>query len=227
MKNILDLVIGEYSLLKHPFYQAWQKGELSKEDLKVYAKEYYHLESAFPRFLSRIHSSMENPEARVEVLKNLMSEEGEAKTHRQMWAQFAKGLEVSDEELLSHKASPQTQDSVNEIMNLCSKDWKSGLAALYAYESQQPQIAATKCTGLIQHYGFKPDSDGVEFFRVHEEADVWHSDAEARLLGAHASDRNQILDAAQKSARALWNFLDGVSHQIGLKCETEMACSLN
>ena len=28
------------SLLKHPFYQAWQEGKLTKEELKVYAAQY-------------------------------------------------------------------------------------------------------------------------------------------------------------------------------------------
>ena len=40
----IDEVISSKSLLKHPFYQSWSKGELPKESLKQYAKEYFHFE---------------------------------------------------------------------------------------------------------------------------------------------------------------------------------------
>jgi pyrroloquinoline-quinone synthase len=37
----LDALIEEYHLLKHPFYQAWTKGTLSREALQLYAEQYY------------------------------------------------------------------------------------------------------------------------------------------------------------------------------------------
>ena len=33
----LNSLSAELSLLKHPFYQAWTEGKLSKESLKLYA----------------------------------------------------------------------------------------------------------------------------------------------------------------------------------------------
>ena len=42
--------IAQYDLLKHPFYQAWSAGELTKEDLKFYAEQYYHQVSEFPTY---------------------------------------------------------------------------------------------------------------------------------------------------------------------------------
>jgi len=34
--------VAPYNLLQHPFYQAWSKGELTREDLREYAAEYWH-----------------------------------------------------------------------------------------------------------------------------------------------------------------------------------------
>jgi pyrroloquinoline-quinone synthase len=34
----LDALIQEHHLLKHPFYEAWAEGKLSKESLQLYAE---------------------------------------------------------------------------------------------------------------------------------------------------------------------------------------------
>ena len=49
----LNEVIAEYDLLKHTFYQAWSKGELSQAVLQQYARQYYYQVQSFPRFISR------------------------------------------------------------------------------------------------------------------------------------------------------------------------------
>ncbi|PIP84260.1 MAG: dehydrogenase, partial [Elusimicrobia bacterium CG22_combo_CG10-13_8_21_14_all_63_91] len=71
----IDAAVAEKDLLSHPFYQAWSAGELTAEDLKFYAKQYYHLERNFPRLLSRVHSNCELPETRLALLENLIDEE--------------------------------------------------------------------------------------------------------------------------------------------------------
>ena len=38
----VDRMIEERSLLKHPFYQAWQRGDLSLDTLRSYAQYYQH-----------------------------------------------------------------------------------------------------------------------------------------------------------------------------------------
>src|SRR5579863_3949678 len=71
----IEKIIGEYDLLKHPFYQAWTAGELKAEDLRRYAADYYHQVSAFPTYLSALHSRLPDGELRRAVLRNLCEEE--------------------------------------------------------------------------------------------------------------------------------------------------------
>ena len=47
----IDAAIAEKNLLKHPFYQDWQAGKLSRESLQLYAAQYYRHVEAFPRHL--------------------------------------------------------------------------------------------------------------------------------------------------------------------------------
>ena len=86
------------------------------------------------------------------------------------------------------------------------------VAALYAYESQIPDVSRVKREGLKIFYGIN-DERAVSFFTVHEEADLAHRETERRILANNATDaatRRLVLDAAQGSAKALLTFLDGV-----------------
>src|ERR1700726_5342931 len=68
--------VAPFNLLQHPFYQAWSKGELTREDLREYAAEYWHHVSAFPTYLSALHSRLDDTSLRRTVLENLIDEEG-------------------------------------------------------------------------------------------------------------------------------------------------------
>ena len=48
----LNKQLDEFHLLKHPFYVAWNNGELNQEILKDYAEQYYQHIKAFPRYIS-------------------------------------------------------------------------------------------------------------------------------------------------------------------------------
>jgi len=50
----IDRIIEERSLLKHPFYQAWSDGKLTRESLAGYSKEYYQLVKAVPIFMAQL-----------------------------------------------------------------------------------------------------------------------------------------------------------------------------
>jgi pyrroloquinoline-quinone synthase len=70
-----DLEIAKYDLLKHPYSQAWTAGELTKEDLKFYAEQYYHQFSQFPAYLTALHSRLPEGAMRRDVLANAYEEE--------------------------------------------------------------------------------------------------------------------------------------------------------
>src|SRR5258708_40379901 len=90
----LDSTISERSLLKHPFYQAWTAGTLSRERLQNYAVEYYPHVAAFPRYLSAIHSRCADIATRQAILENLVEEEHGAENHPELGLGFAKQMVV-------------------------------------------------------------------------------------------------------------------------------------
>ena len=60
----LETRIAKYDLLCHPFYKAWSAGELTKEDLRAYAQDYYHHVKAFPTYLAELAVRLDECELR-------------------------------------------------------------------------------------------------------------------------------------------------------------------
>lgn len=211
--NLREAVM-EYSMLKHPFYVAWTEGKLSQEVLAEYARQYYAHVRAFPTYVSAVHSRCEDLVIRQQLLENLIEEERGAENHPELWLRFAEALGVTRDDVLAAELLPSTRASVRDLRSLTQReDYREGLAALLAYESQIPQVSKTKREGLKSFYGIE-DERAVSFFRVHETVDLLHQDVEMRILeeGCRSeADQTRAIAAARNAAKALWNFLDGVS----------------
>ena len=151
----IDNDIAEKHLLKHPFYLAWTRGELSKEALTDYSQQYYHHVAAFPTYLSAVHASCDDQGTRKQLLNNLIDEEAGSPNHPELWKKFAGSLGVEEAELAQTEKRPETENLINTFRSVCKqRSTAEGLAALYAYESQIPSICESKIDGLKKHYGF-------------------------------------------------------------------------
>lgn len=216
----IDAQIESKHLLKHDFYQAWSRGELSIECLREYAKEYYHHVKAFPTYISALHAHTENPETRKILLANLVEEEAGSPNHPELWKMFALELGVTEEELAQHQPNAEIASLIASFRKLCSQgSVAEGIAALYAYESQIPPICISKIDGLKKHYGMK-NPKGWEYFRVHIAADEQHAADERQLLQTYvpSSDKEAIFKATDMILNKLWDFLTGLCHRYQIAC---------
>ena len=213
VSTAIDSKVVERAMLKHPFYQAWTEGRLPLDTLRDYARQYFHHVEAFPRAVSAVHSACEDREGRRMLAENLAEEEGlEAgkQDHASLWLMFACGLGENETAVRAQALNPETQALIDTFRKLSRRSYASGLGALYAYESQFPGVASAKIEGLIDRYGIE-DEETLRFFRVHESADVEHSDVCRGLLDRLPEDqRDEAIGAGEELAGALWNFLSGV-----------------
>ena len=216
----IDNDIAEKHLLNHPFYLAWVRGELSKEALTDYAKQYYHHVAAFPTYLSAVHAKCDDQPTRKQILSNLIDEEAGSPNHPELWKRFASALGVDDVDLAKMEKQSETKDLIDTFRSVCSSgSTTEGLAALYAYESQIPAICESKIDGLKRHYGFN-DPKHYEYFSVHIEADREHSAAERKMLSAKIDDGNfeNVKASVNRVLDALWEMLSGVCRRHAIAC---------
>mgnify|MGYP001184258712 FL=1 len=209
----VDQKIQDMHLLNHSFYQSWNEGSLSLETIREYSSQYFKHVSAFPRYLSAIHSNCDHIGTRKILLENLNDEEMGPEDHPELWMRFAEGMGNTRDEVKNAVLMEETEELVNTFNQLSrSEDYLKGLAALYCYESMQPEISKTKKEGLQNIYGIK-DEETLKFFTVHMQADEWHREVIRNLLVelCNSKDKKEdVLDAVDSALGALNNFLSGM-----------------
>lgn len=218
----LDARIGKYDLLCHAFYKAWSAGQLTRNDLREYAQDYYHHVEAFPSYLAALGMRLEEGELRRAVLANMCDEKGvdrrpgrDAVPHSELWLDFAEGM-GSSRDLKWHRPVPEIRQLVKHFQQVASESSpEDALAAFYTYESQVPRIAKEKELGLRRMYG--ADDKTCGYFSLHATADVYHSrvwrNQLEKRIAAHPEAADAALDAAENAARMLWQALDGIEER--------------
>jgi pyrroloquinoline-quinone synthase len=186
--NEIEAARLRWDVLNHPFYTRWSEGTLSREELAAYAGQYRHAVVA-----------LAEASARAELGEHAEEEAA----HVALWDDFtrAAGGDVDAE------ATVET--------HTCARAWAGQgrsraehLVALYAIESAQPAISATKRDGLLRHYGYE-SGPATAYFDVHVERDVEHA-AEGRELIAQLGHDASLASEAEAVLRANWELLDGV-----------------
>jgi len=192
----LESARARWNVLEHSFYRRWSAGELSREQLAVYAGEYRHAVQALADGLSRAARGAD---------PSIAEHAAEEAEHVALWDQFADAV------------GGDTVREPNAETRACVDSWTAGrdtlegLVAAYAIESGQPEISKTKLEGLTRHYGLE-EGPATEYFTVHAERDHEHAAAtrdliEERLAGA---DHERLLEIAEGALRGNWLLLDGV-----------------
>jgi len=215
----LNKKLDKYHLLNHPFYKSWNDGKLTREIIKDYAEQYYQHVKAFPRYISATHSLCEDIEKRRILLENLQDEENINGDHPKLWKDFAFAVGSKNNEIESVKEEKFTTELIENFFKNGRASYAEGLASLYTYERQIPEIAETKIRGLKNHYGVT-SKEGLKFFEVHKAADVYHREACEKLLdGLSQEEQDKAERSALSTAKYLWNFLTGmaVKHNIPMQ----------
>ena len=187
-----DAICRRCDVLRHPFYERWSRGELSRQDLGHYAGQYRHAVVALADASAHAADDQHADEERG---------------HIALWDQFLASYGGDRD------AAPAPETAA------CAAAWAdpdrdrvATLGALYAIESSQPAISETKRVGLVAHYGAAPDSDATRYFDVHAVLDREHAEQDRReLAGAlRAADQERLLAEIERVLTANWRLLDGV-----------------
>lgn len=218
----LDARIAKYDLLCHPFYKAWATGELTREDLQDYARDYYHQVEAFPAYLAELSARLEDGELRRAVLANMSDENGmedisgqPSAPHSDLWLDFVEGMGAA-RDMRAHQPLAEVRNLI-EFFHQTAQEGSptEALAAFYAYESQVPRVAQEKSRGLREMYGASEKACG--YFTLHATADIHHSKVWRRQLGkclaTNPSLAEKALASGERTAIALWQALNGIDRR--------------
>jgi pyrroloquinoline-quinone synthase len=198
----IDSEIERKSLLKHAFYQMWSEGKLTVDHLQGYSREYFQLVKAVPSFVQNIAASNTDASLKAGIDGN-MKEEAE---HVEPWARFAGALGVSQNDLATYAGAAKTNEAVEMMMRLSKLSFEEAVAAMYAFEAELPKISRSKIDGLVKFYGMT-GSDALNYFQIHEEADVRHAQVWRDILARLPADKREAAFAAAAQSLVAQNLL--------------------
>ncbi|HEX5449607.1 MAG TPA: iron-containing redox enzyme family protein [Gaiellaceae bacterium] len=198
MTNLIERLDAErerHHTLRHPFYLQWSAGELTREQLAVYAGQYRHAVVALAELAARDGDA---EHAREEA------------AHIELWDEFVDGIGGTRDE-----PTTETQAFVDALRAAESPAQVN--AVLYAIESMQPAVSQSKLDGLRTHYGFAGDDPATAYFRVHSTLDDEHARQAAERLSVFensGADATGAAECATAALRANLELLTGVEQLI-------------
>ena len=108
----------------HSLWLDLADGKLSREQLKLFAVQFFLQVREFPRAVSAVHSACDDRDGRRMLAENLAEEEGvEAgkQDHASLWLMFACGLGEDEETVRSQRLNAETEALIDTFRRLSRK----------------------------------------------------------------------------------------------------------
>ena len=186
----IDAARERWNVLEHPFYTRWSCGELTRDELAHYAREYRH---AVVALADTAKKTGHEEHAREEA------------EHVALWDEFAAAFGAETD----RKPDPETAECV--VAWTAPENRREALAVMYAIEAGQPAVSQAKLDGLGEHYGVASDEPGAAYFALHSERDHEHAAESRRELElVDDGDVDRLVEVAEAALRGNWTLLDGV-----------------
>lgn len=175
-------------LLDHPFYRAWTKGEITRDQLGAYHRSYAEFIRQVPVYWERVVLAFDE---QAPGGREIVAEE---RSHIALWEEWGEDFPATG-------TAPGMSDVCREFDRLTPSQL---LGALHAFEVQQPEVARTKRDGLLRFYGFRGEQ--LRYFDEHEN-EAKHIAFGSRMAETFA-DRKEFEAGFARGAEVVYHSLD-------------------
>ncbi|MEC3919191.1 TenA family transcriptional regulator [Nocardia sp. CDC160] len=187
----IDRIIDESGYVKHSFTRSLLGGDISSDGLRDWAVQKYFQTYEQNRGFSAIHSISPYEDVRQWQIGQLIAEETTLEdgsdAHYRLMARFARAIGAQDADFDRNRMAPQVGRFIDYLMSVCrDRHFVYGLLAFYVNERQTPAAAQKMFDHLTNTLGIS-DHD-AEWFSVHGEVDVHHSEGARRLIAKYATE---------------------------------------
>ncbi len=204
---------------RHPWTEAWARGELTRVQLGAWAVEHYHFTHDLYAFIGRILASCDVAEARAMEMENISEEEEPTDPHNHQLLDFVEACGIDSRKAIARPPIPATRALRDWLFVLCDRrSWQEAVAGLHiGLESQLPAICDRVVPTLRDHYKF--DERAIRFFVTHQTADIEHGGRAVSAVERFTPDglRPRVLQAIDEATERRWFYFDGVyvKHVLG------------
>ncbi|MEX2598464.1 MAG: hypothetical protein WD533_02295 [Dehalococcoidia bacterium] len=192
-----------------PFLQALYKGELSKEDLRLWVKDLYtYWDNTIVYSTGAIFNKNNDEPLRTHILRRMVDIEGEVTVqdlagsttpaYEELWLRFGEGLGLSREEITSAQPFSRTHFAMSTLRTFARYwdwTWLDGIAVFYAEDLHWQAYFPKAAEALKNHYSL--DGSVLEFFDVVAGDAASHIPWEEEALAYWACTTERQLTAAR------------------------------
>lgn len=222
VQDLLTRIEARRTFGGHPLWHAIADGRLSRDQLKLFAVQFFLQVREFPRAVSAMHANCPFPEARMALAESVYEEEtgrlsGCNLPHPELFIRFGEAVGLRRAEMVEGRPLPATRALIDWFeLSTKQRSFIEGAAAInLAAEGQVPGSFGPMARRLQAHYGLSLEA--VAFWDIHEVADAEHSDVGDNIVIRYATDATTqagARDALQHSLDAWWQFFDGIQAAI-------------
>ncbi|MBI1969374.1 iron-containing redox enzyme family protein [Candidatus Woesearchaeota archaeon] len=202
-----------------------ERGELSREEIKVWTFQEYFVSLAFPRMMAAVVTRIpdEHEAAKYPLIKNTYEELGAdmglEKSHPNLLRKLIKALGGTQEELTSNRQNSGTRDYLDRLFRICREGtFLEGLGAIGHGNEFLVIYEYGKFVGGMRKSGLLTP-ENLEFFDVNIQADVDHTRQIEKAMESFIEseeNRRMIVRSAREALDARMPFYDDICSQLGL-----------
>lgn len=207
----------------HPLWSGIEEGKYTKEQLKEWIKQEYHLRNYIIRTLYatmlnslQLEPPLYDEDIRIRILESSLEEEGtinfgtgKKQSHPNMLVKFGKALGMTKEEMHKAPILGCTKAWLDELVGRCEKSLIEALAGNnLTAELFNTVVFPRVVKGLKEKYRFNDDE--LEFFHEHSDPEVEgeHVEVGARLLGERIKTEEDAVKAEWASRFTMYAIQD-------------------
>jgi pyrroloquinoline-quinone synthase len=162
----IDARLASSDPATQPLLAGLAQGRLSRDEVRAFASQYFHLVDALPRFVSTVHSvTVDDAHIRRTLLNILVPLELNPPSASDLWLQTCAALGLFSDSVRSGQPTTATVACLGDFEYLCQAGTVQGVAALYAWMSRLPRVCRLEKAALAEHYDLS-SGPGVQFFDV-------------------------------------------------------------
>ena len=203
--------LREAPVNRTPFYYKFRDRNLSEEQLRRFAEQYFWFCKNFIRVLiGLIYNTPDSKEnVRLELVKTLYSELGYGKKqgiHLNLLRKFTTALNLSEQELSEVQPTPEVEQYIQELGSIFLKaDYREAIGAEFGVEITAAPEFTFLYPGVKKYSRFA--AEDIIFFKFHLAEEELHGDwlTEAVAKIAETDEDRRLIERGALRAAELWN----------------------
>ncbi len=211
-KEEMLTLVHRHGAINNEFLRKFSEGNITPEEFRRFAVEYYHFSRHFPLVLCSLLINTKDEQEAAELTKILTSELGDGnpeQRHELMYRRFLRSIDLEPCDVLNQPMLATTKQWIDAQLVLYSQqNHFLGLGASFGLENMAITMWDQLISGLkiIKERWFPAMNMG--YFTFHRELEEQHEDAMDKALSLH-EDNEQARTSIRQGAQTVLDAEEG------------------